>query len=81
VYIGVHQDGLVHVSALTDKFVRNPHDVVKANQRVEVTVMDVDIKRNRIALSMRSDPMNPRGRRNKDTTPGKKETRQQTCET
>lgn len=79
--IGVHQDGLVHVSALTDKFVRNPHDVVKANQRVEVTVMDVDIKRNRIALSMRSDPMNPRGRRNKDTTPGEKEDRQKTCET
>jgi len=79
--IGVHQDGLVHVSALTDKFVRNPHDVVKANQRVEVTVMDIDIKRNRIALSMRSDPMNPRGRRNKDTTPGEKEDRQKTCET
>ncbi|MBW2558553.1 MAG: RNA-binding transcriptional accessory protein [Deltaproteobacteria bacterium] len=70
--IGVHQDGLVHVSALADKFVRNPHDVVKVNQRVEVTVMDVDIKRNRIALSMRSDPMEPRGRRDKSTAPGEK---------
>lgn len=70
--IGVHQDGLVHISALADKFVRNPHDVIKVNQKVEVTVIDVDMKRNRIALSMRSNPMEPRGRRNKDTTPGKK---------
>jgi len=62
--IGVHQDGLVHISALADKFVRNPHDVIKVNQRVEVTVTDVDMKRNRIALSMRSNPMEPRGRRN-----------------
>ncbi|MDO9514505.1 MAG: helix-hairpin-helix domain-containing protein [Syntrophales bacterium] len=68
--IGVHQDGLVHISALADKFVRNPHDVVKVNQRVAVRVMEVDIKRNRIALSMRSDPMEPRGRRDKDTPPG-----------
>ena len=70
--IGVHQDGLVHVSALTDKFVRNPHDVVKVNQRVAVTVIDVDMKRNRISLSMRSNPMKPHGRRDKDTAPGEK---------
>ncbi|HPQ43766.1 MAG TPA: Tex family protein [Syntrophales bacterium] len=60
--IGVHQDGLVHISALADRFVRNPHDVIKVNQRVEVTVIDVDMKRNRISLSMRSHPMKPRDR-------------------
>lgn len=70
--IGVHQDGLVHISALADKFVRNPHDVIKVNQRVEVTVMDVDMKRNRISLSMRSNPMKPRGRGDKDIPGGKK---------
>ncbi|MBW2674983.1 MAG: helix-hairpin-helix domain-containing protein, partial [Deltaproteobacteria bacterium] len=70
--IGVHQDGLVHISALADKFVRNPHDVVKVNQQVSVMVMDVDMKRNRIALSMRSNPLEPRGRRDNDTTPRKK---------
>jgi len=70
--IGVHQDGLVHISALADRFVRNPHDVIKVNQKVEVTVTDVDMKRNRIALSMRSNPMEPRGKRGKDTTPRKK---------
>ena len=73
--IGVlHQDGLVHISALADRFVRNPHDVIKVNQRVKVTVIDVDMKRNRISLSMRSNPMEPHGRRNKDTTPGEKKT-------
>ncbi|MBW2651249.1 MAG: RNA-binding transcriptional accessory protein, partial [Deltaproteobacteria bacterium] len=61
--IGVHQDGLVHISALANRFVRNPHDVIKVNQKVSVTVMDVDIKRNRISLSMRSNPMEPHGRR------------------
>ena len=70
--IGVHQDGLVHISALADRFVRNPHDVLKVNQRVAVTVMNVDMKRNRISLSMRSNPMEPRDRRVKDTTPGEK---------
>ncbi|MFH1480183.1 MAG: Tex family protein [Pseudomonadota bacterium] len=51
--IGVHQDGLVHISQLTDKFVKDPRDVVKVNQRVTVTVLDVDIGRNRIGLSMK----------------------------
>jgi Transcriptional accessory protein len=55
--IGVHQDGLVHINALADRFVRNPHDILKVNQNVEVTVIDVDMKRNRISLSMRSNPM------------------------
>ncbi len=51
--IGVHQDGLVHISALADKFVKDPHDVVKAGDIVKIKVMDIDIKRKRIALSMR----------------------------
>lgn len=51
--IGVHQDGLVHVSALADKFVKNPHEVVKPGQVVKVKVLDVDLKRRRIALTMR----------------------------
>ena len=53
--VGVHQDGLVHVSHLADRFVRDPNDVVKVGQRVRVMVMGVDLARNRIALSMRSD--------------------------
>ncbi len=53
--IGVHQDGLVHISAIADRFVKDPHDVVKAGDVVKVTVMEIDIKRRRVALSMRSD--------------------------
>ncbi len=51
--IGVHQDGLVHISALADKFVKDPHTVVKAGQVVKVKVLEVDEKRKRIALTMR----------------------------
>jgi uncharacterized protein len=54
--IGVHQDGLVHISQLADRFVKNPADVVKVQQKVAVTVMDVDLERNRIGLSMKSAP-------------------------
>ncbi|WP_029919460.1 Tex family protein [Nevskia soli] len=53
--IGVHQDGLVHVSQLADRFVKNPQDVVKAGDVVKVRVVDVDARRKRIALSMRKD--------------------------
>ena len=53
--IGVHQDGLVHVSALADRFVKDPHEVVKAGDVVKVRVVEVDVKRKRIALSMRKD--------------------------
>jgi uncharacterized protein len=53
--VGVHQDGLVHISSLTDKFVSDPHTVVKAGDVVKVKVMEVDIERRRIALSMRLD--------------------------
>ncbi|HGE6660198.1 TPA: Tex family protein [Serratia marcescens] len=53
--IGVHQDGLVHISSLADKFVEDPHTVVKAGDIVKVKVMEVDLQRKRIALSMRLD--------------------------
>ncbi len=51
--VGAHQDGLVHISQLSDKFVRNPTDVVKVHQRVTVKVLDVDLDRKRISLSMK----------------------------
>ncbi len=51
--IGVHQDGLVHVSALANRFVKDPHEVVKPGQVVKVKVIDIDLKRQRIALTMR----------------------------
>jgi protein Tex len=53
--IGVHQDGLVHVSQLADRFIKDPHEVVKAGQVVKVRVTEIDIKRKRIGLSMRKD--------------------------
>ncbi|KWF97272.1 RNA-binding transcriptional accessory protein [Burkholderia diffusa] len=65
--IGVHQDGLVHVSAMSTKFIKDPHEVVKAGQVVKVKVLDVDVKRQRISLTMRLDDeaaapgMAPRG--------------------
>jgi uncharacterized protein len=51
--IGVHQDGLVHISALTDKFVKDPREVVKTGEIVKVKVIEIDLQRKRIALSMR----------------------------
>ncbi|HEX8987250.1 MAG TPA: Tex family protein [Rhodocyclaceae bacterium] len=70
--IGVHQDGLVHVSALSNKFVKDPHSVVKAGDVVKVKVLEVDVARKRIALTMRlsdeakpaQDRGAPAGRRN-----------------
>jgi uncharacterized protein len=53
--IGVHQDGLVHISQLSDQFVSDPAQVVKLHQKVMVIVMDVDVERKRISLSMKSD--------------------------
>ena len=75
--IGVHQDGLVHISALSDKFVEDPRSVVKAGDIVKVKVMEVDIARKRIALSMRlDDPTTPnsegaKSRINKSTSTAK----------
>jgi uncharacterized protein len=54
--IGVHQDGLVHVSQLADHFVKDASEVVKVQQKVQVTVIEVDLARKRIALSMKSKP-------------------------
>jgi len=54
--VGVHQDGLVHISQLSDRFVSHPGDVVKVGQRMSVTVTGIDLARNRIALSMKSRP-------------------------
>ncbi|GAL05731.1 transcription accessory protein [Photobacterium aphoticum] len=51
--VGVHQDGLIHISALSDKFVSDPREVVKAGDVVKVKVMEVDLQRNRIGMSMR----------------------------
>lgn len=69
--IGVHQDGLVHVSALSDRFVKDPHTVVKAGQVVKVKVIEVDIPRKRIALTMRmgdqpQDAARPAGAERRD---------------
>jgi protein Tex len=71
--IGVHQDGLVHISALSDKFVKDPHEVVKAGQIVKVKVLEVDHERKRIALTCRlDDPLPsegaPKGARPAPTT-------------
>jgi len=54
--IGVHQDGLVHISELADRFVKNPGDVVKVQQKVTATVLAVDLKRRRISLSLKKNP-------------------------
>ena len=55
--IGVHQDGLVHISHLSSRFVKNPSDVVKVHQKVKVTVLDVDVGRKRISLSMKDSAL------------------------
>jgi len=57
--IGVHQDGLVHISQLSDRFVQDPREAVKTGQVVSVTVLEVDAPRRRIALSMKSRPVVP----------------------
>jgi len=54
--IGVHQDGLIHVSQISDRFVKDPAEVVKVQQKVMVTVTEVDLPRKRIALSMKAAP-------------------------
>ncbi len=54
--VGVHQDGLVHISHLADKFVKDPKEVVTVQQKVKVTVVEVDVARKRIGLSMKTNP-------------------------
>jgi uncharacterized protein len=71
--IGVHQDGLVHVSHLADRFVKDPGEVVKAGQRVQVTVLEVELDRKRIALSLKANPeVTPRGARTGPAGPAPK---------
>ncbi|MEX0634353.1 S1 RNA-binding domain-containing protein [Serratia ureilytica] len=69
--IGVHQDGLVHISSLADKFVEDPHTVVKAGDIVKVKVMEVDLQRKRIALSMRLDDAAGRGSPRRGSAPAR----------
>lgn len=64
--IGVHQDGLVHLSHLADRYVTDPNEVVTVNQKVEVTVMEVDLPRKRIGLSMKKDPFAEKGKARDD---------------
>jgi uncharacterized protein len=71
--VGVHQDGLVHVSQLADHFIRDASEVVKVGQKVHVTVVEVDLKRNRIALSMKAKP----DLENRRAAPGDRDTRAQ----
>ena len=65
--VGVHQDGLVHVSALANKFVKDPHEIVKPGQIVKVRVMDVDVKRQRISLTMRLNDASASSPRSSET--------------
>jgi uncharacterized protein len=78
--IGVHQDGLVHVSAMSDRFVSDPHEVVRSGQVVRVKVLDVDVDRQRIGLSLRLDdtPKREAGKRTErgGATPTRGERRQ-----
>jgi len=71
--IGVHQDGLVHVSHLADRFVSNPADAVAVQQKVQVTVLEIDIPRKRISLSMKSDPFGEAPRPKRSDNRGKKQ--------
>ena len=69
--IGVHQDGLVHVSALSNTFVKDPHEVVKAGQIVKVKVLEVDLQRQRIALTMRMGDEPSQGKRHDNAPAGR----------
>ena len=69
--IGVHQDGLVHVSALSDTFVKDPHTVVNAGQIVKVKVLEVDLQRQRIALTMRMGDEPAQGKRHDSAPAGR----------
>lgn len=69
--VGVHQDGLVHISQLADRFVKDPNDVVRVNQKVEVSVLEVDLQRKRISLSMRQNPEPASRTKEENRVPGK----------
>jgi protein Tex len=69
--IGVHQDGLVHISHLSDKFIKDPKEVITVQQKVMVTVVEVDVPRKRIGLSMKSDPFADQPQQETKRAPGK----------
>ncbi len=69
--VGVHQDGLVHISNLANRFVKDPHEVVKAGDLVKVKVMEVDLKRKRIGLTMRLDDAPERSRPERSDSPAR----------
>ena len=71
--VGVHQDGLVHLSHLADRFVKDPNEIVTVNQKVQVTVLDVDVARKRIGLSMKADPFAERGKSDRKPSPKPKQ--------
>jgi uncharacterized protein len=64
--IGVHQDGLIHISELADTFVKDPAEIVKVNQKVNVTVLSVDSERKRIALSLKTTPVRKEAEKSDD---------------
>ena len=68
--VGVHQDGLVHVSAMANQFVSDPHEVVKSGQVVRVKVLEVDVERQRIGLTLRLDDETPPSGATSDGRPG-----------
>jgi uncharacterized protein len=71
--IGVHQDGLIHISELSNRFVKNPGEVVKVHQKVMATVLDVDLERRRISLSMKErQPANGNKREPRERPPREK---------
>ncbi len=66
--IGVHQDGLVHISQLSDRYIKDPNEAVKVNQKVTATVLEVDVKRKRISLSLKKNPEKPRQQQQRKDT-------------
>ena len=67
--IGVHQDGLAHISQLSDKYIKDPNEAVKVHQKVTATVLEVDVKRKRISLSLKN---NSQQQGNKEPQPKQK---------
>jgi uncharacterized protein len=64
--IGVHQDGLAHISQLSDKYIKDPNEAVKVHQKVMATVLEVDVQRKRIALSLKKNPGKKPGERGEE---------------
>ena len=71
--IGVHQDGLAHLSQLSDRFIKDPNEAVKVNQKVMATVLEVDVKRKRISLSLKKNPDRPKQEQAKQQPQQKKQ--------